>query len=116
MKENDSMTTEMSEQDRDATASVVHYILTTKHIDNLLQNMLYACKTVEEYTERLSGLLRIFWGDTTPDNKNMDEVLWLEVMVQILSVENMIPLFKQSMLQHEGKENENDETEESSDR
>jgi len=110
------MTTEMPEQNKDATASVIHYIVTTKHIDKLLQNMLYACKTVEEYTERLSGVLRIFWGDTTPDNQNMDDVKWIEVMVQILSVENMIPLFKQSMLQHEGKENENDETEESSGR
>lgn len=110
------MTTAMPEQDSDATASVIHFILTTKHIDNLLQNMLYACKTVEEYTERLSGVLRIFWGDTTPDNQQMDDVKWLEVMVQILSVESMIPLFKQSMLQHEGKEQDNDETEESSGR
>ena len=95
------MTTAMPEQDSDATASVIHFILTTKHIDNLLQNMLYACKTVEEYTERLSGVLRIFWGDTTPDNKNMDDVKWLDVMVNILPVENMIPLFKQSMIEYE---------------
>jgi len=97
----------MPEQDRmdeiDATASVVHSIMTTKHIDKLLQAMLHACKTVEEYLDRLNGLLRIFWGDTTPNNKNMDDVKWLDVMMQILSVDNMIPLFKQSMLQLEGK-------------
>ena len=43
----------------------------------------------------------------------MDEVKWLEVMVQILSVENMIPLFKQSMLKYEG-ETTDEETDESS--
>ena len=72
-----------------------------KKIDKLLQNMLATCTTVEEYTERLNGLLRIFWGDNTPDNKNMDDVKWIDVMVQVLSVENMIPLFKQSMLEYE---------------
>ena len=109
------MTTEMPEQDRDATASVIHCIETNPKIDKLLQNMLSACTTVEEYTKRLSGLLRLFWGNTTPDNKNMDDVKWLEVMVKILSVENMIPLFKQSMLEYEGEIN-NEETDESSNR
>ena len=95
------MTTDMPEQDIDATTSVIRCIVANKKIDKLLQNMLATCTTVEEYTERLNGLLRIFWGDNTPDNKNMDDVKWIDVMVQVLSVENMIPLFKQSMLEYE---------------
>jgi len=107
------MTTDMPEKEREATASVIHYIKTNPKIDNLLQKMLSACTTVEEYIKRLNGLLRLFWGTSTPDNKNMDDVKWLEVMVQILSVENMIPLFKQSMLKYEG-ETTDEETDESS--
>ena len=45
----------------------------------------------------------------------MDDVKWVNVMVQVLSVENMIPLFKQSMLEYEGEIN-NEETDESSNR
>ena len=95
------MTTDMPEQDIDATTSVIRCIVADKKIDKLLQNMLATCTTVEEYTERLNGLLRIFWGDNTPDNKNMDDVKWVNVMVQVLSVENMIRLIIQSMLEYE---------------
>ena len=109
------MTTDMPEQGIDATTSVIRCIIANKKIDKLLQGMLTTCTTVEEYTERLNGVLRIFWGDITPDNKNMDDVKWLEVMVWILLIENLIPLFKQSMLAYEG-EISNEETDESSNR
>ena len=51
------MTTDMPEQDIDATTSVIRCIVADKKIDKLLQNMLATCTTVEEYTERLNGYL-----------------------------------------------------------
>jgi len=105
------MTTDISKQDRDATASAVYCIETNKNIDRLVHDMLHSCKTVEEYTEKLSGLLKIFWGKTTPEKKNLDDVNWLEVMVQIIPTKCLISIFKQSILKLEGKENDNEETE-----
>lgn len=106
------MTTEMPEQDRDATASAVYYIENNKNIERLIHDMLHTCKTVEEYTDKLAGLLRIFWGESTPDNKNMDKVIWIDVIVQILPIKCLIPLFKNSMLKLEGKEITDEETQE----
>ena len=63
------MTTEMPEKDRDATASVIHCIESNKHIDRLVHDMVHTCETVDEYLVKLDGLLRIFWGDTTPEKK-----------------------------------------------
>jgi len=106
------MTTDMPEKERDATASVIHSIDTNQKINDLAHTMLHVCTTVEEYTEKLSGLLRIFWGESTPEGKSLDEVTWVEVIVQILPTECLIPLFKASMLKLEGREDNDEETKE----
>jgi len=105
------MTTDIPKQSRDATASVIYCVDNNEHIHKLLHDMLHTCKTVEEYTEKLNSLLRIFWEETTPEGKNLDEVKWIDVMVQILPVKCLIPVFEASMLKMEGKENTNEEPE-----
>ena len=104
------MTTDMPEQTRDATASVIYCIDNNKIINKLLHDMLHTCKTVEEYTEKLNGLVSIFWDKVTPEGKNLDEVKWIDVMVQILPTECLIPVFEASMLKLKGRENENEGT------
>lgn len=104
------MTTDMPEKERDSTASVIHCIDNNQKINNLAHTMLHICTTVEEYTEKLNGLLRIFWGESTPEGKSLDKVTWVEVVVQILPTECLIPIFKNSMLKLEGNDNEDEET------
>ena len=103
------MTTEAPDKDRSPTESVIYCIESNNKIDDLAHTMLHACTTVEEYTEKLNGLLRIFWGDDTPEGKRLDEVKWIEVIVQVSPTECLIPLFKKSMLQLDGKEYDNTE-------
>ena len=106
------MTTDTPDIDRNATASVIYYIKNNTKISNLVHTMLHACATVEEYTENLNGLLRLFWGESTPEGKKLNDVTWIEVIVHILPVECLIPIFKLSMLKAKGKETNNEETEE----
>ena len=104
------MTTEMPERERDATESVVYHIDNNHTLERLIHDMLHACKTIENFTERLDGLLKVFWGATTPDNKPIEEVNWIDVIVQILPTECLLPVFKNSMLTLE-KEIRNEEPE-----
>ena len=106
------MTTAMPEKERDATASVIYCLDNKTKINDLAHTMLHVCTTVEEYTEKLSGLLRIFWGESTPEGKSLDEVKWIDVIIQILPTECLIPLFKASMLKLEGSEENDEETKE----
>ena len=106
------MTTEVSDKDRKPTDSAVYCIDNDKSLNRLVHDMLHTSKTVDEYTSKLDGLLRIFWGDSTPEDKPLDEVVWIEVMVQVLPTECLIPLFKESMLNLEGSEDTDEETKE----
>ena len=94
------MTTEIpdSDVDRDATASTIYCIETDKNLSRLIHDMLHTSKTVDKYLKKLEGLIRIFWGTVTPENKLLDQVIWLHVMVQILPTECLIPIFKESQL------------------
>tara|TARA_R110000824_G_scaffold118421_2_gene270679 strand:+ start:267 stop:605 length:339 start_codon:yes stop_codon:yes gene_type:complete len=102
------MTTDIPEEIRDSTTSAIYYIESSKNISRLVHDMLHACETVEDYMERLNGLLRIFWGDVTPEGKNMDEVAWIDVVVSIFPTDCLIPIFKNSMLDLEGREREDE--------
>lgn len=106
------MTADTHNPDRNATASAIYYIANNMKIDDLVHTMLHTCTTVEEYTEKLNGLLRLFWGESTPEGKKLNDVTWIEVIVHILPVECLIPIFKLSMLKAKGKETNNEETEE----
>ncbi len=106
------MTTEVPEKDRKPTDSVIYCIDNDKSLNGLIHDMLHTSKTVDEYTGKLDGLLRIFWGDSTPEGKSLDEVVWIDVIVQVLPTECLIPLFKASMMELEGKEYNSEEQEE----
>jgi len=77
--------------------------------------MAHTCLTTEEFFARLAGLLQIFWGDDIPNGGKMNEVVWLEVLLETMPAECMLPLFKNSMNKLEGRELEERKTHESKD-
>ena len=95
---------EMDEEDKRATMSTVAYIEKEEKTFNLVHGMLHTCYTVDDYLKKLEALMRIFWGSITPDGRNLDEVKWMEVMVQLLPTDCLVPLFEESMLRRDGKE------------
>lgn len=102
-----SMVVEMGGEDKRATNNTIDLIEKDEKTFNLVHAMLHTCYTVDEYLEKLEGLIRIFWGDTTPDGRKLDEVKWMEVMVQLLPTDCLIPIFEESILQRDGKEQNN---------
>ena len=98
------MTTEDSPEQQDATDNTIECINNNNNISKLIHEMLHSCHTVDEYLDKLSGLLRVFWGEATPDGRKLDEVTWMRVMVEVLPTECLIPIFKESMLELEGKQ------------
>ena len=98
------MSTETDGPKEEAIASTVRCINKNKNLDSLVHDMLHRSKSVDDYLKRLEGLIRLFWGTSTPENQSLDEVTWLHVMVQILPKECLIPIFNDSMLELEGKD------------
>ena len=97
------MTTEDSPEQQDATENTIECINNNENISKLIHEMLHSCHTVDEYLAKLKGLLGIFWGEATPDGRKLDNAVWMKVMVEVLPKECLIPIFKESMLQLEGK-------------
>jgi len=97
------MVAEMDGEDKRATTSTIAHIEQDEHIFKLVHGMLHTCYTVDEYIEKLEGLIRVFWGDATPDGRILDEVKWMEVMVQLLPTDCLVPIFEESILQRDGK-------------
>tara|TARA_R110000744_G_scaffold248873_1_gene365194 strand:+ start:759 stop:1130 length:372 start_codon:yes stop_codon:yes gene_type:complete len=100
------MATEMPDEHNklDATACTIECINNNENISRLIHDMLHSCRIVDEYLYKLNGLLRVFWGNATPKGKLLEEVRWLEVMVEILPTKCLIPIFKESALEIEEKQ------------
>ena len=98
------MTTEERPEQQDATSNTIECINNNENISKLIHEMLHSCHIVEEYLDKLRGLLGVFWGESTPDGYQLDDVVWMKVMLEVLPKECLIPIFKESMLQLEGKE------------
>tara|TARA_R100000789_G_scaffold66376_1_gene62627 strand:- start:55 stop:387 length:333 start_codon:yes stop_codon:yes gene_type:complete len=99
-----------------ATENIIHLINSTKSISRSIHEMVHTCNTTEDFFDRLAGLLKVFWGDKTPDGFNIDEAVWLHVAVETMPPECLLPLFNNSVAKLEGKELEEikkHETEES---
>ena len=86
-----------------ATENIIHLINSTEPISRSIHEMAHNCYTTEEFFEKLLGLLKIFWGDTTPDGYKLDDAIWLHVGVVTIPPECLLPLVENSMAKIEGK-------------
>lgn len=98
------MTTDDKPEQQNSTENTIECINNNDNISKLIHEMLHSCHIVDEYIIKLSGLLKVFWGEATPDGRKLDEVIWMRVMVEVLPTECLIPIFKESMLELEGKQ------------
>jgi len=82
-----------------STLSTINNINATESIVNVIHAMVHNSKdeTIEDFYLKLEGLLQIFWGKNTPDQFDMKDVNWLNVCLETIPPECLLPLFKNSM-------------------
>ena len=87
-----------------STDNIINLINAKESISRSVHEMVHTCITTEDFFKRLEGLLKVFWGDKTPDGYSIDEAVWLHVAVETMPPDCLLPLFNNSMAKLEGKE------------
>lgn len=82
-----------------STLSTITSINTNEAISNVIHAMVHNSKgeTIEDFYIKLEGLLQIFWGKETPEKFDMKDVNWLNVCLETIPPECLLPLFENSM-------------------
>ena len=97
------MTVQEEPRPTNATQNTITAINSTESLSRLVHEMAHTCLTIEEFFERLAGLLQVFWGENIPNGGKLNEIIWLHVVVETMPPECMLPLFENSMAKLEGR-------------